>query len=105
MAALQRTISTNFSNQIISKTCALHMITKLYVKNIFKLYENLPEPCMILLSPDDVDYESTPELLLELCETEENRLKGLMFLYVYHVILDKYSTIASSTCCSLDNSL
>jgi hypothetical protein len=100
---LTRNYTTMAPNQNAENTCTAHMITRLFIKNIFKLTGMLNKNCNSFLHTDefnkigpdfDVQEEDVSlEKLKEACIDDESVLKLVMYLYIYFLIIEEYTYI------------
>lgn len=89
---LKRTLSQTASNQGREGTCALHMLSRLFVNNIFKLGGMLSEECNDVLNTETfLTRDISLKEFMDRCG--DNSIKAIMFLYVYYVSLELYPDI------------
>jgi hypothetical protein len=104
---LLRMNTTMSPNQSIEKTCAPHMICRLFIKNIFNLPGMLNDECNTFL--DTYEFKQIDELgadvtsedvslktLVKHCKNAESVHKVVMYLYIYFLIIEEYPTICSN---------
>ena len=103
---LSRRNTTMSPKQAHESTCASHMISRLFIKNIFKLPGMLNAECNQFLDTyefnqlgeigSDVSVEdvSLPQLITH-CKNAESVRKVVMYLYIYFLIIEQYPTICS----------
>jgi len=100
---LTREYTTMAANQNEENTCTAHMITRLFIKNIFKLTGMLNKNCNSFLHTDEFnkigpDYDIHEEdvsldELKEACIDDKSVLKLVMYLYIYFLIIEEYTYI------------
>jgi len=95
--ALKRSLTTSCPNQNEEKTCVVHMITRLFIHNVFDLPGDLDEGCNSFLHTDDFMKASDEDISLdkirEFCTPEENALKLIMYLYIYCLIIEEEPSV------------
>jgi len=100
---LTREYTTMAANQNAEDTCTAHMITRLFIKNIFKLTGMLNKNCNSFLHTDEFnkigpDYDIQEEdvsleKIKEACIDDKSVLKLVMYLYIYFLIIEEYTYI------------
>jgi len=103
LSRMNTTMSPNQTNEL---TCVPHMISRLFIRNIFKLPGMLNSECNQFLNTyefnqigeigSDISVEdvSLPQLVTH-CKNVESVHKVVMYLYIYFLIIEKYPTICS----------
>lgn len=102
---LSRRNTTMSPTQAHENTCVPHMISRLFIRNIFNLPGMLNTECNQFLDTYEfsqigeigsvsVEYVSLKNLLIN-CKNKESVRKVVMYLYIYFLIIEKYPTICS----------
>jgi hypothetical protein len=101
---MPRQHTTMAPQQNAENTCAVHMISRLFIQNILELPGKLNDKCNSFLHTDefgrigqpgyDIQEEDvSPDTLINACESEESVQKLVMFLYIYFLIIGNYDFI------------
>ena len=87
--AAEYTMSPSYTTQE-HEDCGIHMLSKLVLKNIFKIEGDLSDECSQMLITDHRHYHNPEYIKLFSTSCKDTIVKAVMFLYIYQLINEQF---------------